>query len=104
MCKARAGRLLGRAHAARGEHALACAALEAALQTAKCGALLYSEALVVRQAALLGKAAQAHAMTDGRDGSGSMQNWAEQTGRLTEVMGRMRGDKQLLEKLLLHGM
>ena len=43
----RAGRVLGRCHAARGEHELSVAALEASLQLAKRGRYLWSEALMV---------------------------------------------------------
>ena len=79
------GRLLGRCHAALGEHSLSLSALDAALEVAKAAELLYSEALTVRERALTG------------NGSGTGKE------RLVEVMGRMAGDKQLHEKLLLHG-
>ena len=52
--KARAGRLLGRCHAARGEHALSVSALNSALEAAKTGELLLSEALVMREKSRLG--------------------------------------------------
>jgi hypothetical protein len=95
----RAGRLLGRCHAALGEHTLSIAALDAALQLAKTGELVYSEALNVRERAKAGKAAAAA----GASSSGSGLHWDEHTGKqqLVEVMGRMQGDTGLHEKLLL---
>merc|ERR1712216_1021124 len=85
--KTRAGRLLGRAHAKQGDHMLSAAALDSALQATKTGELLFSEALVVRARALVGKAAAA-----------VTPHWSDYTGkqRLAEVMGRMeaRGDNR----------
>ena len=82
---------------------LSCSAFDAALQQAKMSELLYSEALVVRARALVGKAAT----TTAREGSGA--HWSGYSGRqrLVEVMGRMKGgdgerSQELLEKLLLH--
>jgi hypothetical protein len=97
--KTRAGRLLGRCHAALGEHMLSVAALDAALQLAKTGELMYSEALTVRERAQVGKAAAAA----GASSSGSTLHWDEHTGKqhLVEVMGRMQGKKGLHETLLL---
>ena len=97
--KARAGRLLGRCHAALGEHTLSVAALDAALQLAKTGELMYSEALTVRERAQAGKSAAAA----GASSSGSGLHWDEYTGKqqLMEVMGRMQGDTELHEKLLM---
>ena len=110
--KIRAGRLLGRAHAALGEHMLSVAAVDSALEGSKTGRLLYSEAVTVRDRALLGKA---------NDGLDIAPQWSANTGkqRLVEVMGRMDGGyggesgdtggdsdgagSALLEKLLLHG-
>ena len=101
--KARAGRLLGRAHAALGQHSLSVAALEAAIQASRGGELLLSESLTLRERAHLGKAAAAK-----NAGSGSGQNWDAEMGRqhLDEMMGRMGAGKggerrALLEKLLL---
>ena len=93
------GRLLGRCHAALGEHTLSVAALDAALQLAKTGELMYSEALTVRERAQAGKAAAAA----GASSSGSGLHWDEYTGKqqLMEVMGRMQGDTELHEKLLM---
>ena len=93
--KIRVGRLLGRVHAAKGEHALSVSALNSALEAAKTGELLLSEALVVRERSRLGKA-----------NSGGSLHWDASTGqqRLSEVMGRMdgtAGGQVLLEKLLL---
>ena len=91
--------MLGRCHAASGEHTLSVAALDAALQLAKAGELIYSEALTVRERARAGKAAAAA----GASSSGSGLHWDEYTGKqqLVEVMGRMQGDTGLHEKLLL---
>ena len=86
---------LGRCHAVLNEHLLSVAALDSAIQVAQTGELLFSEALTVRARALIGKAAPAGG-----------PHWTEYTGkqRLVEVMGRMAGDRELLEKLLLHGL
>ena len=108
MSKTRAGRCLGRAHAALDEHTLSVAALEAALEGTKTGELLFSECLTLRARALVGKAAAAKA----GEGGSSSPHWSEATGkqRLQEVMRRMGGggdneeQNQLLEKLLLHGL
>ena len=82
-----------RLHAALGEHSLSVSVLDAALEVATATGLLYSEAMAVRQRAVLGIA------------SGT-PHWDERTGKehLVEVIGRMAGDKQLHEKLLLHGL
>ena len=58
--KIRAGQLLGRCHAAKGEHAMAVSALDAALQLAKVGGVgmcLLRQAMTVRGRALVGIAA-----------------------------------------------
>jgi hypothetical protein len=91
--------LLGRCHAALGEHTLSVAALDAALQLAKNGELLYSEALTVRERAQAGKSAAAA----GASSSGSGLHWDEYTGKqqLVKVMVRMQGGTGLHEKLLL---
>ena len=75
---------------------MSSAALDAALDGAQAGSLLFSESMVIRERALVGQAA-------GADGSGP--HWPESTGkqRLLEVMGRMEGDRGLLEQLLLDG-
>ena len=49
--------VLGRCHAALGDHLLSVAALDSALQTSKAGELLAQEALTTRARALVGKAA-----------------------------------------------
>ena len=94
--KARAGRLLGRAHQALGENALSISVLDAALEITRAGELLLSEGLTVRARALITKAAP----------SGSSPDIGQQ--QVTEVMGRMDGGgrqgRALLEKLLLHGL
>eukprot|EP00935_MAST-01C_sp_MAST-1C-sp1_P001079 g1079.t1 len=102
ISKARAGRLLGRLHAALGEHALSLAALDAALATTKLGKLLFSESLTVRARVLVGKAATADAT--GAEQSSAHWDMETEMERLQEVIGRMDGGRQgLLEKLLLHG-
>ena len=99
--KTRAARILGRCHAALGQHELSASALDAGLKEAKVGELLFSESLVVRVRALVGKA---HAHESDSDSGGP--HWPERTGkqRLREVMNRMQGDPRALAKLLLHGM
>jgi hypothetical protein len=88
--KVRAGRVLGRCHAALGEHALSVSALDAAIELAKCGRFLLSEALAIRDRA-------------GQGASGSGLHWDERTGKqqLSEVMGRMQGPREPLKRLLL---
>ena len=92
--------MLGRCHQALGQHMLSAAALDSGMQVATAAELLFSEAMVVRERALLGRAAAAGNASNGGP------HWAKDVGkqRLSEMMGRMAGDKQLLEKLLLHGM
>jgi hypothetical protein len=101
--KVQAGQLLGRCHAALGQHALSVAALDAALQLTKAAELLFTEALVVRDRALLGKVGAAGSGVG--NGSGSGLHWDEHTGKqqLEEVMGRMQGsnNRAMLEKLLV---
>ena len=93
----RAGRLLGRVHAALGEHSLAVAALDAAMESARSCGMLLSEALTVRERARLGQQQAAAA----NHGGGSPHYWDTYTckQRLAEVMGRMSGGA-LLERLL----
>ena len=94
--RTRAARILGRCHAAIGQHDFSVSAQDAGLEAAKVGELLFSESLVVRARALVGKAHESE--------SGG-PHWPKQTGkqRLREVMNRMQGNPRLLEKLLLHG-
>ena len=89
--KVRAGNVLGRCHAALGEHALSVSAFDAAIELAKRGRFLLSEALLIRDRALAGQGA----------GKGTL-HWDEQKGeqRLAEVMGRMQGAREPLELLL----
>jgi hypothetical protein len=89
--KVRAGRVLGRCHAALGEHALSVSAFDAAIQLASVGRFLLSEALVIRDRVRAGQAA-----------GGSKVHWDECMGkqRVEEVMGRMQGPRELLERLL----
>jgi hypothetical protein len=91
--KVRAGRVLGRCHAALGQHMLSVSAFDAAIGLARSGKLLLSEALSVRGRAGAGR--------NGTGGSGL--HWDEVTGkqRLAEVMGRMQGPKEALERALL---
>jgi hypothetical protein len=91
--KVRAGRVLGRCHAALGQHMLSVSAFDAAIDLARSRKLLLSEALSVR-----GRAAA------GRNGAGNSElHWDEETGkqRLVEVMGRMQGPRGVLERVLV---
>jgi hypothetical protein len=91
--KVRAGRVLGRCHAALGQHMLSVSAFDAAIDLARSRKLLLSEALSV-----LGRAAA------GRHGAGgSGLHWDEETGkqRLAEVVGRMQGPREVLERALV---
>jgi hypothetical protein len=91
--KVRAGRVLGRCHAALGQHMLSVSAFDAAIDLARSRKLLLSEALSVRGRAVVGK-----------NGAGdSRLHWDGETGkqRLAEVMGRMQGPREVLEKALL---
>jgi hypothetical protein len=89
--KVRAGNVLGRCHAALGEHALSVSAFDAAIELAKRGRFLLSEALLIRDRVLAGRGA----------GMGTL-HWDEQKAeqRLAEVMGRMQGGREPLELLL----
>jgi hypothetical protein len=66
--KVRAGRVLGRCHAALGEHALSVSAFDAAIQLASVGRFLLSEALAIRDRVRAGQAA-----------GGSRVHWDERT-------------------------
>jgi hypothetical protein len=93
VSKVRAGKVLGRCHAALGQHMLAVSAFDAAIELAQSRKLLLSEALSVRGRAV-----------EGRNGAGGGGlHWDEDTGkqRLTEVMGRMQGPREALERALL---
>jgi hypothetical protein len=91
--KVRAGRVLGRCHAALGQHMLSVSAFDAAIDLARSGKLLLSEALSVRGRAAAGK----------HEGGDSGLHWDAETGRqrLVEVMGRMQGPQEALERALL---
>jgi hypothetical protein len=91
--KVRAGRVLGRCHAALGQHMLSVSAFDAAIDLARSRKLLMSEALSVRGRAAAGK----------NGSSESRLHWNEGMGRqrLAEVMGRMQGPREVLEKALL---
>jgi hypothetical protein len=82
--------VLGRCHAALGQHALSVSAFDAAIVLAKRGRFLLSEALTIRGRALVGRE------------SGSRLHWDEHTRKhqLAEVMGRMQGPREPLEQLL----
>jgi hypothetical protein len=90
--KVRAGRVLGRCHAAMGQHTLSVAAFDAAIGLAKSKRFLLSEALSVRGRVLAAKGS----------GEGHGCHWDEhmQKQQLGEVMGRMQGPRELLEKLM----
>jgi hypothetical protein len=89
--KVRAGRVLGRCHAALGEHALSVTAFDAAIQLASAGRFLLSEALAIQDRVRAGQAA-----------GGSRVHWDKHTGnqRVKEMMGRMQGPREPLERLL----
>jgi hypothetical protein len=93
VSKVRAGRVLGRCHAALGQHTLSVSAFDAAIELAQTRKLLLSEALSVR-----GRAVESR---NGAEGGGL--HWDEETGkqRLAEVMGRMQGPREALERALL---
>jgi hypothetical protein len=90
--KVRAGRVLGRCHAAMGEHALSVSVFDAAIELARRGGFLLSEALAIRDRALAGK--------DGR-GGGLRWDVSTRKQRVEEVMGRMHGPREPLRQLLL---
>ena len=91
--KVRAGRVLGRCHAALGQHMLSVSAFDAAIDLARSRTLLLSEALSVRGRAAAGK----------NGSSESRLHWDEETGRqrLAEVMGRMQGPREALERVFV---
>ena len=91
--KVRAGRVLGRCHAALGQHMLSVSAFDAAIDLARSRKLLLSEALSVRGRAAAGK----------NGSSKSRLHWDEETGgeRLAEVMRRMQGPREVLGRALL---
>jgi hypothetical protein len=93
VSKVRAGRVLGRCHAALGQHMLSVSAFDAAIDLAHSRKLLLSEALAVRGRAATGR--------NGAGGSGL--HWDAETGkqRLAEVMQRMQGPREALERALL---
>jgi hypothetical protein len=92
ISKVRAGRVLGRCHAALGQHMLSVSAFDAAIALARSRKMLLSEALSVRGRAAAGKS--------GAGGGGL--HWDAETGkqRLAEVMGRMQGPREVLERAL----
>jgi hypothetical protein len=91
--KVRAGRVLGRCHAAMGQHMLSVSAFDAAIDLARSRKLLLSEALSVRGRAAAGE--------DGASNNG--QYWDKEVGKqqLEEVMGRMQGPREVLERTLV---
>jgi hypothetical protein len=97
--KVRAGRVLGRCHAALGEYALSVSAFDAAIDLAKRGRFLLSEALSIQGRVLAGQESQG-----GGSGSGSGLHWDERKEKqqLAEMMGRMQGPREPLEQLLAH--
>jgi hypothetical protein len=72
-------------------------AFDAAIELAKRGRFLLSEALLIRGRVIAGHESQG-------GGSGSGLHWDEREGgqRLAEMMGRMQGPREPLEQLLLH--
>jgi hypothetical protein len=91
--KVRAGRVLGRCHAALGQHILSVSAFDAAIELAQSRKLLLSEVLSVRGRAVAGR---------NGTGDGGL-HWDNAVGkqRLAEVMGRMQGPREPLERGLL---
>jgi hypothetical protein len=90
--KVRAGRVIGRCHAALGEHTLSVSAFDAAIELARRVRFLLSEALTIRDRALARQGA----------GGGNGLHWDESMGQqgLVEIMGRMQGPREPLEMLL----
>jgi hypothetical protein len=90
--KVRAGRVLGRCHAALGQHMLSVSAFDAAIELARSRKLLLSEALAVRGRAAIGR----------NRAGGDGLHWDETTGnqRLAEVADRMQGPREALERLI----
>ena len=90
--------MLGRCHAARGEHELSVSATDSSLQLALTGRMLMQECLAVRGRALAGRALAGRAVSRARG------HWDEKTGkqRLAEVVGRMglEEDREALEQAL----
>jgi hypothetical protein len=93
--KIRAGRVLGRCHAALGSHLLSMAAFDAAIVLAKSRKLLLSEVLAIRGRAMADAATSS--------GQGSASQWDKSMGneRLAEVIERMQGPREVLNKLFL---
>ena len=92
-----ASRVLGRNHAAAGQHDLAVAAFDAALTLSQSRQLALSEALTIRERALAGQRAEA----DASSGAVAL-HWsdADRKQRLAEVKERMDGPRELLDELL----
>ena len=86
-----AGRLLGRCHAALGQHSLSLAAFDAAMSVAEAGQYKMSGTLTVRDRAMAG-----------REAGGAGGHWSARAGeeQLTEAVGRMAGDRAAIERLL----
>jgi hypothetical protein len=93
VSKVRARRVLGRCHAALGQHMLSVSAFDAAIDLAHSRKLLLSEALAVRGRAATGR----------NEAGDSGLHWDAETGkqRLAEVMQRMQGPREALERALL---
>ena len=97
LSNTRASRILARCHAALDEQMLAVSALDAALEGAKTGELLLSEAMAVRARAAISKSA-----ADSGGGGSESPHWSEHiaTQRLSEVAGRMKGAEGLTKGFL----
>ena len=80
---------------------LSVSAFDAAIELAKRGRFLLSEALTIRVRALVGRERDSSEGGVGEVGGGQL-HWDDRTRnqRLVEVMGRMQGPREQLERLL----
>jgi hypothetical protein len=76
-------------------------AFDAAIELAKRGRFLLSEALSIRGRVLAGQESQGGGSGSG-SGSGLHWDEHERKQRLAEMMGRMQGPREPLERLLTH--
>ena len=95
VSKARAGRVLGRCHAAQGQHTLSVSALDAALQLASTGQWLAETVLALRAQVVAGRAAGSAA---GGENSAVRQRLAVAVARMQ--LGGEAARAEVLEQLL----